>query len=226
VGTRDIALKNEVPDDLAAVSADENRLIQILQNVIGNAIKFTESGSVTVRAKERGQMVELQVIDTGIGIPADKMEDIFIAFEQGDGGTARQYGGTGIGLSITKQLVELHQGTIEVQSEVGKGSTFTITLPATSALAQDAKTSAKLDYLARPIDVEEETADVEDAMDLVQDNAQQGLHILAVDDDPSTSRCSPTSSRSTDTKSAWATTVWKRSNSWRSTASPTSCCSM
>ncbi|MCU0665242.1 MAG: ATP-binding protein, partial [Myxococcota bacterium] len=184
VGTRDIALKNEVPEDLSAVSADENRLIQILQNVIGNAIKFTERGSVTVRAQKCREMVELLVIDTGIGIPADKMEDIFIAFEQGDGGTARQYGGTGIGLSITKQLVELHKGTIAVQSEVGKGSTFTIALPATSAPAQEAQASAKLDYMARPIDVDEETADGEEAQELVQDKASQGLHILAVDDEP------------------------------------------
>jgi two-component system sensor histidine kinase ChiS len=124
-----LALKNEIAKDIPAVDGDENRLQQILHNLIGNAIKFTESGSVTVSAKESNGMVEIAVADTGIGMPRDKFETIFQSFEQVEASIAREYGGTGLGLAITKQLVELHGGKIWVESEVGQGATFTFTLP-------------------------------------------------------------------------------------------------
>jgi two-component system sensor histidine kinase ChiS len=126
---KNLALKNEIPKDIPPVDGDENRLQQILHNLIGNAVKFTESGSVTVAAKESNGMVEVSVSDTGIGIPQDKFESVFQSFEQVDASIARAYGGTGLGLAITRQLVELHGGKIRVESEVGKGSTFTFTLP-------------------------------------------------------------------------------------------------
>ncbi len=127
-----IALRNAVPPG-TWVEGDPDRIQQILQNLIGNAIKFTHDGVVEVGANrlgDTGTRVEIHVSDTGIGIPADKQARIFESFEQADGSEVREYGGTGLGLTITKQLVELHGGAIRVESEAGKGSRFTFTLPA------------------------------------------------------------------------------------------------
>jgi len=104
-------------------------LQQILHNLVGNAIKFTHAGEIVISAQQVGAMLAISVSDTGIGIAPEKQERIFEAFEQADGSVARVYGGTGLGLSVTRRLVELHGGTIKVESEVGKGSSFIFTLP-------------------------------------------------------------------------------------------------
>lgn len=129
VATKAVLLLNHVSPDVPLVRADENRIQQVLHNLVGNAIKFTEMGKVEVSAAVADNMVRITIADTGVGIPADKFDRIFQSFEQVDGSTARQYGGTGLGLSISKQLVELHGGKIWVESEVGHGSQFTFTLP-------------------------------------------------------------------------------------------------
>jgi two-component system sensor histidine kinase ChiS len=129
VNEKPIVLENRVPKELPPISGDENRLQQILLNLVGNGVKFTEKGAVTVSADVKGEMVEMRVSDTGIGIPPDKFEAIFQSFEQVDASTERLYGGTGLGLSITRQLVELHGGTIRVESTLGEGSHFIFTLP-------------------------------------------------------------------------------------------------
>jgi two-component system sensor histidine kinase ChiS len=152
IGTKNLQFINSVTPDLPLVDADENRLQQILYNLIGNAIKFTESGTVEISAnaislespeladKESSVTSQLQslilrsklqitVSDTGMGIAEDKLEQIFKSFEQADGSTAREYGGTGLGLAVTKKLVELHGGEIQVSSKVGIGSQFTFSLP-------------------------------------------------------------------------------------------------
>jgi signal transduction histidine kinase len=116
LANKPLELKNEIRDEFSAVDGDENRLQQIMYNLVGNAIKFTESGLVTVSAERVDDMVEVTVADTGIGISPDKLTDIFKSFEQADASISREYGGTGLGLSITKQLVELHGGTIRVKS--------------------------------------------------------------------------------------------------------------
>jgi two-component system, sensor histidine kinase and response regulator len=123
------AVHNDVPD---ALRGDPGRLRQVLVNLVGNAVKFTDGGQVVVGvevAEERPGEVELHftVADTGIGIPASKLEPIFGAFTQADSSTTRRYGGTGLGLAITKQLVELMGGRIWVESEEGRGSTFHFT---------------------------------------------------------------------------------------------------
>lgn len=123
-----LALENRVPAGLF-VHADENRLQQILHNLIGNAIKFTDEGFVSVTAQPGDTYVAIQIEDTGIGIPESDLNRIFESFEQLDS-VMERHGGTGIGLAITKQLVELQQGSIAVTSTVGKGSVFTFTLPA------------------------------------------------------------------------------------------------
>lgn len=127
-----IELINEVDQELPNVYADEDRIIQVLFNLIGNAIKFTENGEVKISAEVVNNKLQIKVRDTGIGIPQNKMEIIFNEFEQVDGSATRQFAGTGLGLSISKKLVELHNGEMWVESEVGEGSVFTFTLPITN----------------------------------------------------------------------------------------------
>jgi signal transduction histidine kinase/CheY-like chemotaxis protein/class 3 adenylate cyclase len=126
---KNIILQNRIPDNIPYCFADENRLQQILQNLVANAIKFTREGTVTIDAKEVDNMIVISIADTGIGIEKEKQESIFREFEQADGSIAREFGGTGLGLSISKYLIELHGGKIEVQSEPGKGSVFSFTIP-------------------------------------------------------------------------------------------------
>ncbi|MCK5877707.1 MAG: HAMP domain-containing protein [Candidatus Marithrix sp.] len=129
IGKKKLQLINSVSTNLPPAAADENRLQQILHNLISNAVKFTGGGYVEVCAKIKRGFIEISISDTGIGIPSNKLGSIFKSFEQADGTTARVYGGTGLGLTITKQLVELHNGNISVSSELGIGSRFIFTLP-------------------------------------------------------------------------------------------------
>jgi two-component system, NarL family, sensor histidine kinase BarA len=116
----------------ANVINDSGRLRQILVNLLSNAIKFTEKGSVEVEVREISpDRLALTVKDTGIGIAQEELEHIFEEFRQIDQTITRRYAGTGLGLAITKSLVQLMQGTIEVESKLGQGSTFRIELPRT-----------------------------------------------------------------------------------------------
>lgn len=121
---KDLQLINEVPADCPAVDVDPNRFLQILHNLIGNGIKFSNQGSVRVRATDQGATIRFEVIDTGIGIPEDKQEDIFKMFEQVESSLTRSQGGTGLGLAITKRLVEAHEGSMGVDSALNQGSCF------------------------------------------------------------------------------------------------------
>jgi signal transduction histidine kinase/CheY-like chemotaxis protein/HPt (histidine-containing phosphotransfer) domain-containing protein len=119
---------------------DPLRVRQILANLLSNAIKFTERGSVRVAVtstprSDRRLEVQIRVSDTGAGIPPEKLNTIFDKFTQADGSISRKYGGTGLGLAITRRLVEMHGGDIRVESQVGKGSTFTVKLPCEAAPA-------------------------------------------------------------------------------------------
>ena len=176
---RTVFLENRVPADLPAVDADENRLQQILFNLVGNAVKFTESGAVTVSARVQDGLAEVRVMDTGIGIPQDRMDGIFESFEQVDGSVARQYGGTGLGLAVTRQLVELHGGTIHVESEDGQGSVFRFTLPLAGRKAVTETASAQ----ARVSRVIDGAMDAPDFMDRGE-GGPSGPAILVVDDEP------------------------------------------
>jgi signal transduction histidine kinase/CheY-like chemotaxis protein len=123
------------------IRCDELRLKQILLNLAGNAVKFTEKGEVKLEADLKTEQgchhLVVRVSDTGIGIPGNKLEKIFEEFEQADEGITKKYGGTGLGLSITKKLVELQQGYIEIESEPGKGTVITITIPCVPASLHD-----------------------------------------------------------------------------------------
>ena len=128
-----LQLRKDLPREEILVKGDATRLRQILINLIGNAIKFTEKGLITtvVKSEQSGDKVHLHftVSDTGIGIDGDRMDRIFKSFEQAYSDTSRKFGGTGLGLSISKKLVELHGGKIWVESEKGKGSQFHFTIP-------------------------------------------------------------------------------------------------
>lgn len=133
VGDRPIILSNDIPQDFPALCADESRLEQILYNLVNNAIKFTEKGTVRITAQQIDETARISVEDSGIGIPDDQQSNIFDIFTQVDGSVSRERLGTGLGLSITKKLIELHGGTLEVQSQLDRGSCFSFTMAITSA---------------------------------------------------------------------------------------------
>ncbi|HVZ76619.1 MAG TPA: ATP-binding protein, partial [Gemmatimonadaceae bacterium] len=126
-----VSLRAEVPEDMRAITSDEVRLRQVLINLVGNALKFTQEGSVTVRvtADAQGTPCTIAVVDTGIGIPAERLQAIFEPFEQADASTSVRFGGTGLGLAISRDLCRLMGCALHVESVVGRGSTFTIELP-------------------------------------------------------------------------------------------------
>ncbi|WP_058641990.1 hybrid sensor histidine kinase/response regulator [Pseudacidovorax intermedius] len=130
--------------------ADAVRIRQVLTNLLGNAIKFTERGEVRLEARRAGDLVELAVRDTGIGIPADRLAAIFDPFAQADASTSRRFGGTGLGTTIARQLTELMGGRIEVQSEPGEGSLFRVLLPLAAGLAQAVRTPSDDDQGIEP----------------------------------------------------------------------------
>jgi signal transduction histidine kinase len=126
-----LRLEAAVPADLPPALADRIRLKQILSNLLSNAVKFTpEAGAVTVGARAAEEGLAIWVQDTGVGIAPEDQERIFREFEQADNSLGRQHQGTGLGLALTRKLVELHGGRVWVESAPGQGSTFTFTLPA------------------------------------------------------------------------------------------------
>ena len=124
-----LALTVSLPDDLPRGKGDERRLAQVLLNLLGNAIKFTEVGGVQVQATAADGTFTVAVSDTGPGISEADQQKIFEEFQQSDSSITRKKGGTGLGLSIVKRIVEMHGGRIWVESHLGKGSTFWFTLP-------------------------------------------------------------------------------------------------
>jgi signal transduction histidine kinase len=142
----------EYPEEPVPIVTDSRKLRQIVQNLVGNALKFTDRGKITVSAKTisrsperlpipddqtgqqigRSQWLEIKVSDTGLGIPPDKLDVIFEKFHQVDASATRSHGGLGLGLYIAKQFTELLGGEIEVESELGRGSIFTVTIPVTT----------------------------------------------------------------------------------------------
>ncbi|MGE7695494.1 ATP-binding protein [Lysinibacillus sp. NPDC094177] len=180
---------------------DEKRFKQILKNLLSNAFKFTEQGSVNLEIKQLGQeqltnnmqdlsadWLEIIVIDTGIGIPKDKHQLIFESFQQADGATVRKYGGTGLGLSICKELARLLGGWISLQSDEGQGSTFTLTIP---SLPNGIEEQKYLEFAINEVGATNEVHELEEGEQLseIQEFSQhevevfQGKNILIVDDD-------------------------------------------
>jgi len=164
---------NSCPD---TIYLDHFRLLQILRNLLSNAIKFTSApGRVALIISQRNNQWQFEVSDTGIGIPVDKQQAIFEAFQQADGSTSRKYGGTGLGLSITRELTNLFKGTISLTSEPGKGSVFTLSIPVVKQKEDPAETKIEIpeEKVPKPADG--------DKTELIPD---QENRLLLIEDDP------------------------------------------
>ncbi|BBI35158.1 hypothetical protein KCTCHS21_45570 [Cohnella abietis] len=174
-----LQLNNQIPEKFPLVIADENRLIQILFNLLHNAMKFTDEGSITVSAHEKDGFAYIHVSDTGIGMDKETSRTIFLPYEQGPFEHFNPSGGIGLGLSICKQLVELHGGTISVSSAPGEGSTFIFSLRLADISAPELMKTA---MLAHP---ETAAAQATASVDIPEPYyVADRPSILAVDDDP------------------------------------------
>lgn len=129
VSAKGLSMDLFISEDVTALVSDERRVRQIVLNLVNNAVKFTQTGGVVVRARMDAGALEVEVEDTGIGIPPEEIPGLFAPFHQVDAGTGRRNEGTGLGLAISQRLATLLGGRITVRSEPGSGSTFTITLP-------------------------------------------------------------------------------------------------
>lgn len=191
-GDKPVKIENSMPPGLPQVHADEDRIRQVLHNLIGNAIKFTLKGKIEISAStlppdyetDKESMVEVRVADTGIGVPEDYRESIFEAYSQVDSGDARSYSGTGLGLAIAKQIVELHGGKISVTPGEECGSVFKFTLPA-AARQHDCSPSGVIiesmdDLMDNKSAVQFSSINGDDSIDGFEETPV----ILAVDDDP------------------------------------------
>ncbi|WP_189415323.1 diguanylate cyclase domain-containing protein [Cellvibrio zantedeschiae] len=177
VANKAVVFANNIPKNLPSAYADEDRVLQILHNLIGNAAKFTDRGVINVSASVKDDFLQVEVGDTGTGIPADRVGEIFESFTQLEGGIERAQGGAGLGLSVTKQLVELHGGSIRVESVLGIGSTFYFTLPMSYDLPE--KINSKYAHAtSADKDVSYYAASV-----VAQDKQPHKNNILIVDDD-------------------------------------------
>ena len=164
---KSLALETTIPQNVQLnVIGDATRLVQVLNNLVGNAIKFTNKGRVRLTLTMEDKKLHFQVSDTGMGIPLDKVNSVFESFEQIHTGNTRGHGGTGLGLSITRQLVQLMGGTINLNSELGKGSTFIVALP------------------YEPVDMQEKKQSNGNTQHALLDMGRQmsGLDVLLVDD--------------------------------------------
>ena len=187
----------QMSEDLpSTICLDEHRVLQVLKNLLSNAFKFTEQGSVHLRVRRAEEQLAFSVTDTGIGVSKDKQNMIFEAFQQANGTTARKYGGTGLGLTISQNIANLMGGFIEIDSAEGKGSTFTLYLPShpvgvevsrtafTEAAVTfddssfESETDSSVSTLVQVVDVASESQKVENGNDRLE-----GKKILVVDDD-------------------------------------------
>ena len=180
-----VELRPEVPDGLETLETDRAKLKQVIINLVGNALKFTEDGEVAVIVEAGGNGNKARAIhvrDTGIGIPEDRLEAIFEAFQQADSSTSRKYGGTGLGLTISRSICQMLGYDMDVSSEVGEGSTFSILLGPDRAEAEidDEAPQAEEEEPGGEEDEEEETRDVVVGP---PHSAVRGFKVLVIDDE-------------------------------------------
>ena len=146
-----LAIEVDIPDELPPALADHDKIHQIFTNFLSNAVKFTgEGGRVRIVGRAAGSSLEFEVSDTGIGIPPEKLGRIFEKFYQADSSDKRLYPGTGLGLAIVKMIVAALGGTVSVASEVGRGTTFTMTLPQAGAAPAPAAPAAAVERPPQP----------------------------------------------------------------------------
>lgn len=179
---KDIKFDLQIEEDFPLVPADENRLIQILFNLIHNAIKYTESGDITIKAEHNRKTVTISIEDTGIGMDEKTKRSIFEPYEQKNAGMTA-LGGIGLGLHITRKLVELHGGEIQVQSTLGKGSTFYFTLPLLDKTVNNVDEKKEPKHLDSSIKINQEAENLLPAISQPEAYNHKP-RILLVDDDP------------------------------------------
>lgn len=184
VGKKDLVLMNQISEETPLVNGDEERIFQIFFNLIGNAIKFTENGSVRVKTEYSNDKVTVFIEDTGIGIPDDAQSFIFESFQQSPNEKAIQYDGTGLGLSLSKYLVELHGGEIGVSSKSEIGSTFYFTLPGLSKNRRETAQLNSLDQIFQPVIKEALNIEAVKSKLPLSSEGSGVFEILIVDDDP------------------------------------------
>jgi len=170
IAKNDNRMVTDFSDGLGQIRADLTKLRQALFNLLSNAAKFTEGGTITLSAERQARgdrdWIRLSVTDTGIGIRADKLEHVFAEFSQADESTSRNFGGTGLGLPISRRFCQMMGGDITVTSELGQGSTFTIELPASVDALEAARAVTQIDEAAT-------------------ETIPEGIHpVLVIDDDP------------------------------------------
>jgi two-component system sensor histidine kinase ChiS len=182
IGGRPLRLFNRIDPAGPLAEVDEDRVQQVLFNLVGNAIKFTPAGVVEVSAKPEGDWLNVTVSDTGIGIARGRFDEIFEMFSQGDGSAEREHGGAGLGLAITKQLVELHGGAVSVESEEGIGSKFTVRLPLSGTTRAMLSPPGQIDELIGRIVEDVQLADP--TQPIASSISGTGYRILVVDDEP------------------------------------------
>ncbi|HLQ97646.1 MAG TPA: ATP-binding protein, partial [Candidatus Dormibacteraeota bacterium] len=180
-GEKKLSLHLAIHPTFPKVYADENRLIQILFNLIHNAVKFTYEGSVTINATHKNNLAIIGITDTGIGMDKQTQEVIFQRYKQADSSSTSVSSGIGLGLNICKQLIELHGGEITVASRIGQGSTFTFTIPL--ADVSSTKAENEKDLVAATLE-RDKTEFVENGLSPVSAIEKNDVKILVVDDDP------------------------------------------
>lgn len=180
IAKKSISLNNNIPPSFPLIYADENRFLQIMYNVVGNAVKFTDSGEITITAAIKEGYMHITVSDTGIGISKENLGIIFDAFEQADSSVSRNYDGTGLGLAITRSLVELHGGKVWVNSEPLKGSSFIFTFP----LLEGENEVTPLNTFEQKINSETYIEDNIFKKKIENLNFDSDAKILVVDDEP------------------------------------------
>ncbi len=184
--SKGLELNVEIEENLSEMQTDPDKLRQVLINLVGNAIKFTHEGAVTLRVSAlSSDRMGIDVEDSGIGIPNDKVNDIFEPFRQADGSTTRQFGGTGLGLSISRSIVELLGGRLSCTSTEGSGSVFSISLPI--SIADDSLNHPSTDRDTGASMIEQLVSEQDQVIDLlatVGPNSFEGQRVMVVDDDP------------------------------------------
>jgi len=194
---KSVQILNQIPEDFPPVIGDENRVIQIVFNLLHNAVKYTNEGVISIQAFTEDGRAYIVIADTGIGMDEDMQKRLFHPYEQASAGETMIEGGFGLGLSISKQLIELHQGTLEVSSVPGEGSKFTFSLKLAEAETEEEQgNSSSLETLGLPSALPKETAwtGLETTEEVMPPAVNQELYtetgtrnrplLLIVDDDP------------------------------------------
>lgn len=191
---KSVNIANQIPEDFPPVIADENRLIQIVFNLLHNAVKYTNEGVITIQALAEGGRAYIVIADTGIGMDEDMLKRLFLPYEQASASETMIEGGFGLGLSISKQLIDLHRGTLEVSSVLGEGSKFTFSLKLAELNVEDEElvSNSFKPFTIQPAPTQETAPIILDKEDIppaakpttsIAMNCDRPL-LLIVDDDP------------------------------------------